>query len=523
MQSRSELYRRLEAQLGAGSQYKIHLISTPPTLSDALFAAPPSHRPQRTHCESHFLILSTASQSTTDAGHVFVFAIEVLVYTTSTLTTLFVSKADSTGHLPQAADPLLRRQSPIRPVTSTFLTWLAETRQRPGLPLVVSLFARAQDQYLFPNSVDHGAKHVLDDRQLVKWWSNTLDPVLRTPTCNYTTCAHVIVPGFDHHETTQFFPPSHSSDAQDCRKWKHGHPLLAIAPIPSAPPRCLVPRFPDDPKARYLDELDTEIPDTQLSQSHSSPSKKGTAMWKSIKSLDDFWDMMAFRQECASGRLVGFIWLVFTPTEATIRSTPSLAPALSFDASDLVQVDAFPCSQESIGQASDTTMMTSPRKKSTRRRKLTGPIVPRQPKIKSRSADSSFGSDKSISKDWPVSGRGQLVLDQSSYDKVHDLLLRLDFGSAGAAISSTRKWLAEVDAVTAATRDWGQDITGMRTPVEQSPTARDKSASEGKVNDLSSMLVRKKRKPAADVVHVDKSAAVNVLSGSMLRKKVKPS
>ena len=168
--SRAELYARLEKVLSTGSEYKIHHLSTPPTKSDALFAAPPGQRPQRTHCESHFLTLSITSptssssssiptSSQTQGGHVFVYAIEILVYTTATLTTLFVSKADSTGYLNLKSAQ--SRQSPIRPVTSTFITWLAEIRQRPGIPLVVSLFARAQDQYLFPGSVDHGAKHVL--------------------------------------------------------------------------------------------------------------------------------------------------------------------------------------------------------------------------------------------------------------------------------------------------------------------------------------------------------------------------
>ncbi|KAG9660455.1 hypothetical protein KCU64_g3188, partial [Aureobasidium melanogenum] len=531
-QSRTELYSRLEAVLGAASSYKIHHLSTRPTKSDALFAAPPATRPQRTKCESHFLTLSVTSPSSstnsqTQSSHVFAFAIEILVYTTSSLTTLFVSKADSTGYL--SSSPTKSRLSPIRPLTSTFITWLAETRQRPGIPLVVSLFARAQDQYLFPGSVDHGAKHVLDDRQLVKWWCKTLDPVLRHDTTDqaYTTRAHVIVPGFDSYETTQFFPPSYRSDPPDNRKWRHGHPLLEIAPNPSAPPRCLVPHFPDDPKARYLDELDAEIPDSQPSQSWFSPSKKGNGMWKSIRTLDQFWDTMAFRQECSSGRMVGFIWLVFTPTQPTIQSledsVTNLTPATLFNADDLLGADQTFSSQESLGQAAEATK-SSPRK-SSRRKKLSGPIIPRQPKIKSTSSNLSSRSFKSATKEWPEKGRGQILLDHASYTRVHDLLLRLDFSDIDAATSSTRKWLGEVTAITTPTSDWGKEVIGAHEVAEKTHIAEGAPTSvPGQVNDLSSMLVRKKRKNADDGTQASipvETPAVNVLGAGMIRKKPK--
>ncbi|KAH0361384.1 hypothetical protein KCU65_g8752, partial [Aureobasidium melanogenum] len=531
-QSRTELYSRLEKVLGAGSKYKIHHLSTRPTKSDALFAAAPATRPQRTKCESHFLTLSVASpspstNSQSQFGHVFAFAIEILIYTTPSLTTLFVSKADSTGYL--FSSPTKSPLSPIRPLTSTFITWLAEARRRPGIPLVVSLFARAQDQYLFPGSVDHGAKHVLDDRQLVKWWCKTLDPVLRHDTTDeaYTTRAHVIVPGFDSYETTQFFPPSYRSDPADNRKWRHGHPLLEIAPNPSAPPRCLVPHFPDDPKARYLDELDAEIPDSQPSQSWFSPSKKGNGMWKSIRTLDQFWDTMAFRQECSSGRMVGFIWLVFTPTQPTIQSleesVTDLTPATSFNADDLLGADQIFSSQESLGQAAEVKK-SSPRK-SQRRKKLTGPIIPRQPRIKSTSSNLSSQSFKSSTKEWPEKGRGQILLDHASYTRVHDLLLRLDFQDIGAATSSTRKWLGEVTAITAPTSDWGKELVGTHEVAEKKSIVEGASTSvPGQVNDLSSMLVRKKRKNADDGAQAPtptEAPAVNVLGAGMIRKKPK--
>ena len=52
--------------------------------------------------------------------------------------------------------------------------------------------------------------------------------------------------------------------------------------------REVVPVFPDDPKARFLGDLDD---DDQLP----------------VMTLDRFWAMMEHRQECSSGHLVGFI------------------------------------------------------------------------------------------------------------------------------------------------------------------------------------------------------------------------
>jgi regulator of Ty1 transposition protein 109 len=227
--------------------------------------------------------------------------------------------------------------------------------------------------------------------------------------------------------------------------------------------------------------------------------------------------------------MVGFIWLVFTPTQPTIQSledsVTNLTPATSFNAEDLLGADTIFSSQESIGQASEATK-SSPRK-SSRRKKLSGPIIPRQPKIKSSSSNLSSRSDKSSNKEWPEKGRGQIVLDHSSYTRVHDLLLRLDFSDLNAATSSTRKWLGEVTAITTPAADWGKEINGAYQVVGQTAVAGQAVTSmSGQVNDLSGMLVRKKRKNAGDEAQppaaVD-APAVNVLGAAMIRKKPKTS
>ena len=76
--------------------FRITHISTPPTSTEALYSAPPGETPDKTFLETHFLVLS--ARPTTEP-EVFVYAIEVLIYTTASSTTLFVSKADSSGFL----------------------------------------------------------------------------------------------------------------------------------------------------------------------------------------------------------------------------------------------------------------------------------------------------------------------------------------------------------------------------------------------------------------------------------------
>jgi regulator of Ty1 transposition protein 109 len=225
--------------------------------------------------------------------------------------------------------------------------------------------------------------------------------------------------------------------------------------------------------------------------------------------------------------MVGFIWLVFTPTQPTLQSLEdsitNLTTATSFNADDLLGADTIFSSQESIGQASQTTK-SSPRK-SSRRKKLSGPIIPRQ--LKSSSSNLSSRSDKSSSKEWPEKGRGQIVLDHSSYNRVHDLLLRLDFSDLNAATSSTRKWLGEVTAITAPAADWGKEINGAYQVGNQTAVAGQAATpTSGQVNDLSGMLIRKKRKNAGDEAQppaaVD-TPAINVLGAAMIRKKPKVS
>ncbi|GAM83943.1 hypothetical protein ANO11243_019330 [Dothideomycetidae sp. 11243] len=509
----TSLYDRLAKNLPSSNTFTFHHISTPPTKCDPLYAALPGAKPERTYCESHFLTVSAPR----NARLVLLFAIEVLIFTTKRLTTVFVSKADSTGCLASLKITAGGSASIVRTIAAEFVSWLVKHRQRPRTRLVLSLFARAQGQYLFPASADNKGKHVLDDRQLVKWWCKTLDPVMRQSDAALTTQAYVIVLGFDRQETTAFFPPSHRSDPPDARKWVFGHPLEKIAIHPTAPPRCLVPRFPDDPKARFLDELDEEIPDATGPRLLSSPSKKGSGMWKSIKTLSQFWEMMAFRQECSSGRLVGFIWVVFTPNDGETQEDEETENAVFSPASPSPGAARLP------PVVDDVT-------KERIKKPLSGPIVPRLPRVKrmSSSVVSSSIPEHSPFWKWPESSRGQVVVDSPTYDRIHDLLLRLDFQNDDAATESTVKWFEEAAKIAGNEAAWGREVVGTAT-VTTAPdnghtngTAKPTTASAP--NDLSASIVRKKRKAEAapESVVQETIQPVNMLSSGLVRRKPKP-
>lgn len=546
------LLQRLASVLPKDIIFKIYHLSTPPTRRSALYSAPPGGRPDRTYCESHFLsasIQTGVKDDRPESADVLVFAIEILIYSTAFDSTFFISKADSTGYLHLLNLPK-GTSSPLREISTTFLRYLVEKRQRENIRSVLSLFARAQDQYLFPGSVEYSGKHVLDDRGLVRWWCRVLNPLIEQ--CSFsntqssqwdTVRGYLIVPGLDRHETRSYIPRGTKAP------WTIGHPLRDISRHPSdVPPRCLVPHFPDDPKSRYLDELDDEI---------SKGRHFESGQWKSVKSIDQFWDMMAFRQECSAGRLVGFIWIVFTPlmqyqptesvlgdsqtTLMTVDSqtwnvdssftasdllTPTFTPATSFNASSQLRPLSSPVKARDQDRptASQHTVRSS-KPNMPKKKKLCGRIIPRQPRIKTENKNYLLERPESTPYYiWTPEGRGQVIVEESDYRRVTELLLRLDFATPELATSSSNRWINEVrsGAWGDMKEAWGQTVTGTNVTEMQKVAGADGAAT------LNMGLVRKKRKAGAEERKEPPSSAtndetpqVNVISTVMIRKKAK--
>ncbi|KAI7524660.1 hypothetical protein KC331_g17963, partial [Hortaea werneckii] len=496
--------------------------------------------------------------------------VEILVYTTKHLTTLFVSKADTTGYIPP--HPL----SKTKAVCKTFLQWLVaqEQTKHPRRRIVVSLFARAQDQYLFPGSIEHKAKHVLDDRQLIRWWARILDPLLDLPKSDDYAASHELditghltIPGYDQHELRSYLPKTKHPYG---RAWMPQHPLIELAEArgvpPTAPPRCLLPRFPDDPKARFMQELDDEIGLAENQPTTASPSKRKAGFWNNIKDINRFWEAMEFRQECSSGRVVGFLWVVISPPSIAggsqadgIVSGESQDSQLSQSSTNSAPASSQPpptsdptASQEvnpSLPHPSTTSTTTSPIKprqhnKSTKRRHqpLSGPIHPRKPRLKGSSSSTATSSSSNLNSllNTPQPPPNGLLVSKEAYDTAIQTLLNLDFAHLEIAARSTTNWVREVSRNCGLIRDFAMEVRGLNSTDSAAGNmvrgdGGGKADGEAKVNDLGGMVRKKKRKVGDSEEQrqqVDGSnqglgeeqqqPAVNVLGAGMVRKKAKP-
>lgn len=526
----SSLVNKLEAVLPEGFRFGVHHLSTPPFRTDALCSAVPNTRPDRTYCEKHLLSLSIdpshptrssppGNTATTDAPtaqvqvQVLVLALEVFIYTTAYSSIFFVSKADSTGYLHLLNLPK-GTPSPIREISAAFIGYLVEHRRRDNVQSVVSLFARAQAQYLFPGSIENSGKHVLDDRGLVKWWCKVLNPLLeprslqnplsskRKPTWA-SVMGYLVIPGLDAYESRAFLPRTPSTT----KNWVLGHPLEKISHFTQeydwVPARCLIPRYPDDPKSRFRDELDGEA-------SHwTEYREKGS--WKSVKTLEQFWEMMAFRQECSGGHMTGFIWVVFDHPGTQRPSTPQpplLTPGTSFDESQRsLTLPSTPprrranpssstpqSSPLKIGTPSNATQRTpqsqgsatTQARKKRKKKALGGSIQPRQPRAKTHAKNYLPNIPTSTAYySWPPEGRGARIVNEADYKQSVELLLRLDFANLAIAKGSTKRWISEVGGGMR----WGLDIVG-KMPIPAANQAA--TAGRAQVNNMTS-LVRKKR------------------------------
>ncbi|OAX78621.1 hypothetical protein ACJ72_07071 [Emergomyces africanus] len=376
--------------------------------------------------------------------------------------------------------------------------------QRPGIRLVLSLFARAQNQYLFPGSVENPHKHILDDRGLVKWWCRVVDPILRrhepetkvdgsgqmieeksreTESKTTSATAYLIVPGCDKFESRTFFPPSAKLDPQAQPRWLNSYPLHQICGSQTAPPRCQVPRFPDDPKARFLLELDDEVPDIS--------SEINSGNWRSIKTIDQFWEMMAYRQECSSGRLVGFLWVVINPpgllNSVPMASSASLRADLESTAGNVIAKVETPASLASdIDQNEERRNSNAEKYQILEQREAgIGGSIPQSdvlPKVPPTHSNGLFSENNT----------GAITLNNEEYQELMNLLVELDFDNEKAAIQSTNSWVSKLASIIGR-NDHGETVIGESQPAENLTTQ-----CAGTSNLLSGGLIRKRKKDAGD-------------------------
>ncbi|POS79011.1 H3 K56 histone acetylation protein KAT11 [Diaporthe helianthi] len=556
-QCSAALLSRLAKVLPKGHRFTINHLSTPPTRTDALHSAPPDARPDRTYRESHFLAVSvdatsklassstpsspltpgTGQDSSPPGRQVLVLGLEIYIFTTAWASTFFVSKADSTGYLSLLNLPK-ETPSPIREISSAFISYLVEQRRRENVQTIVSLFARAQNQYLFPGSVENKDKHVLDDRGLVRWWCRVLNAMMEAQsthedkifrpsnkTGNWEDIkGYLIVPGLDAYDLRAFLPRTPNASSN----WVLGHPLERISHFAReydwVPPRCLVPKFPDDPKSRFRDELDLEA--------SKSAQYEEKGLWRGLTTMDQFWEMMAFRQECSSGHMTGFIWVVLEPygwaeqnTIAPSSPTNSLiTPSASFDGSQATQPSTPPRRR---GVAPGSTPKTSPlktamtpgstqqtptkpspskRKSDAKPKKLVlkGRIVPRLPRVKRHARN--YVPDIPVSTSyycWPPEGRGTRIAAEADYKRSVDLLTKLDFETLALATASTRRWINEVGGG----QKWAMEVVGSR-PLAATPNPTASTA----INNMANLVRKKERASAGSEASSDRAQSLGSAS-----------
>ncbi|KAI2643209.1 hypothetical protein GGS21DRAFT_495241 [Xylaria nigripes] len=533
----SPLARVLAQALPKDSHFTAWHLSTIPAVTDALCYPPalnsttekrPS-KPLRTYCEKHFLSLSITEPITSQ--DVLVLGLEIYIYSTAFSTTIFVSKADSTGYLHLQSSP--EGFSPIRAVTVAFLNFLVEHRRRPSKQLIINLFARAQSQYLFSGSVKNNKKHILDDRGLIKWWCKVLNSLIEQDGQYKSTRkwnrihGYLVIPGLDNYETRAFVP--RARDAQ--HGWTLGDPLELISPYKqdpisfgNVPLRCLIPTYPDDPKARFVEEL----------EGSTSEKAKLVTGWKIPKTFDQFWEMMAFRQECSSGRMTGFVWVVFDPRPVSPQE--QLANVTSLNSNGVLPDPTTPAASVSSNSNLDNnppvhegslkkarTLATpafssklisastkSAQLKRRAKKRLRGPIITREPRVKTHRAKYP---DRIVTPYyyWPELGRGQVVLDENGYTRAVELLLHLEFKDLEQAVTSTSRWVSEVNMG----ENWALPIIGLKIMPTQST-----SASPGLVNDLAGSIIRK-RKSGDEPPKFGASNEVDHFGGIRIRKRFK--
>ena len=495
---------------------KLYHVSTPPTPSPAIFKAKPGSQEDATFCESHFLAISVPSP---EGSELLALAVEVLIYTTSTLTTIFISKADTTGYLYLDKIPKERDVSKI--ILKEFMQHVLDVRLRRGQKVLISLFARAQNQYLFPGSIDNKRKRVLPDRELLRWWCRLLDPVLRS---SPKATAHVLVAGAQMTDTKRYvYPPSVEDDSPEQPAWSWSYPTNLIAPDPAAPTQCLLPRFPDDPKTRFQEELDGQV------------AKHGK--WTSPKTLDEFWAMMSYRRECYEGTSVGFLWMIFPAAEAsnlvngdtkqkesiaskdgdvaTLLSTPAQsqsqlkntngvhAPATSdTDAASLSAISLPASSPKYLSIPAPNLSEATPALTSVLSQPPSSPSPLPASFLKPAEDQKFYDAAEKERVSWPAETRGELILSEEQYQSLMDYLLQLDFSDLDVSHESSKSWTRKAAelASSGSNGSWGAKIKGtghVSIDVFSKKRKADTESMDAVATPLSAGLVRKKPKVKA--------------------------
>lgn len=281
-----------------------------------------------------------------------ILALEANIYTIPTTSTsiIYISKVDTSG-LPSPLSP-----SPAKTLISSYISYNLQNPPHETKRLRIHIFAKSQSQYLFPGSIENKGKKVLDDKGLLRWWKSTLSAASEDALKNGKDRVlpeiqqYYFVPGLTESESLPYVPPpppTSSSSTSIATPWIYSHAFsLTCSPLylPSSSSNTtpiltdLIPAFPDDPKSRFLhslssssiscsgakddyDDLHLSLSSTSFTVGHGILNKleevekerdrERKRLCEGIEGgVEEWWERLAFRQECCSGVLVGFFAVV---------------------------------------------------------------------------------------------------------------------------------------------------------------------------------------------------------------------
>ena len=332
MSLRDYLLKELSTHPGS-REFHVHVLVSSSRKNSSLY---PFAKPKPRVFLQDILILLSEQGLNSEASRVMVTAIEAKVYNipNTSCAVFYVSKVDSTG---QAAEP-----SPTATLVRGLLKYYADPVTRPVQVehLWIQLFARAQAQYLFPNSAEWEGKKWLSDIKLCAWWKRLLTRVVGEiggGGGGGKTKMFYLLPGYSDLEAENALRIASSGSGPveiPETEWIYGHPYSqSDVRMPCGDEKMknlgnYIPYFDDDPKSRFLDEIafitEGESPRRKRARTEKEAgeaAEEEEGMEVKVKevqgemgkvTVDEFWERMSFRQECVAGAVTGFFSVVVT-------------------------------------------------------------------------------------------------------------------------------------------------------------------------------------------------------------------
>ncbi|KAF9369295.1 hypothetical protein CPC16_004620 [Podila verticillata] len=292
----------------------------------ASYLFPRSKNYRSIHVQERLILIAA---ETTDHNNVLIAGVEVLEYTLTPHTSdnqaivperfVYIAKIDTSGnwHIPGSESQM--KKSPVRALVHGYLNAMRCHKIKVSISSAPSstectqqlstctpktslyVFARAQPQYLFAQSIKNRGKHILNDRGLIRWWKNMVGSAYfkQGDDSNNSSTKRPIqaswhIPGCESERHAAVITQTGTDDAD---MWTYGHHYKGSKGLS----RDIIPQFPDDPKSRMI---------------QSDTSGRGAA------DVNTFWELMAISEECGAGRMTGFFRVVEegTPLEPSTEA-----------------------------------------------------------------------------------------------------------------------------------------------------------------------------------------------------------